>query len=119
MSSTQATTDLARVADALRGHDRFLLVTHENPDGDAIGSILGLGRALQGLGKDVVMYLGGDTDPPAEFAFLAHDEIRRELPDDAGERVLVALDCANVQRMSAGGGSRRERAALARHRPPP
>jgi bifunctional oligoribonuclease and PAP phosphatase NrnA len=101
MSSTQATTDLARVADALRGHERFLLVTHENPDGDAIGSILGLGSALTALGKDVVMYLGGETDAPTEYAFLPIDEIRRTLPDDASERALVALDCANVQRMSA------------------
>jgi phosphoesterase RecJ-like protein len=101
MSSTRATTDLARVADALRSHERFLLVTHENPDGDAIGSILGLGSALGALGKDVVMYLGGETDTPTEYAFLPIDEIRRTLPDDASERILVALDCANVQRMSA------------------
>lgn len=101
MSSTQATTDLLRVAEVLRDHERFLLVTHENPDGDALGSIVGLTHALEGLGKDVVMYLGGDTDPPVEYAFLALDDLQRELPEDAGERVLVALDCANVQRMSA------------------
>ena len=45
------------------------------------------------------MYLGGDTDPPAEYAFLPLDDLRRELPADAAERVLVALDCANAQRM--------------------
>ena len=101
MSSTQVTTDLSRVAEALRGHERFLLVTHENPDGDALGSIVGLTHALEGLGKDIVMYLGGDTDPPEEYAFLELDGVRRELPSDARERVLVALDCANVQRMSA------------------
>ena len=70
MSSTQVTTDLSRVAEALREHERFLLVTHENPDGDALGSIVGLTHALEGLGKDIVMYLGGDTDPPEEYAFL-------------------------------------------------
>ncbi len=101
MSSTQVATDLSRVAEALRGHERFLLVTHENPDGDALGSIVGLTHALEGLGKDIVMYLGGDTDPPEEYAFLELDGVRRELPSDARERVLVALDCANVQRMSA------------------
>ena len=51
MSSTQTTTDLGAVAQALRGHERFLLVTHENPDGDALGSILGLALALDGLGQ--------------------------------------------------------------------
>jgi phosphoesterase RecJ-like protein len=98
MSSTQG-SELAAVAAALRNNDRFLLVTHENPDGDALGSILGLKLGLDRLGKDSVMYLGGDTDPPAEYAFLGLDELRRELPEDAATRVLVALDCANVQRM--------------------
>ena len=101
MSSPQTMSDLTAVADALRDHDRFLLVTHENPDGDALGSILGMKLGLDGLGKDIVMYLGGDTDPPTEYAFLPLDGVRRELPDDAGERVLVALDCANAQRMGA------------------
>src|SRR5919206_317628 len=36
MSSRQVTSEPAAVADALRSHDRFLLVTHENPDGDAL-----------------------------------------------------------------------------------
>ena len=92
-------SDLSAVAAALRDHDRFLLVTHENPDGDALGSILGLKLGLDTLGKDSAMYLGGDTDPPAEYAFLPLDDLRSELPKDAATRVLVALDCANAQRM--------------------
>jgi phosphoesterase RecJ-like protein len=99
--STPPTTDLAAVAEAVRAHDRFLLVTHENPDGDALGSILGMKLGLDRLGKDSAMYLGGDTDPPAEYDFLALDELRRDLPADAAERVLLALDCANAQRMGA------------------
>src|SRR5215831_4272988 len=97
--TTPPTTDLAAVADAIRAHERFLLVTHENPDGDALGSILGAKLGLDRLGKDVVMYLGGDTDPPEEYDFLALDGLRRELPRDAAERVLLALDCANANRM--------------------
>ncbi len=97
-------SDLAAVAEAISAHDRFLLVTHENPDGDALGSILGAKLALERLGKDSVMYLPGQTAPPADYAFLPLDELRRELPDDAGERVLLALDCANAQRMGAAAG---------------
>ncbi len=97
--TTPPTTDLAAVAEAIRTHDRFLLVTHENPDGDALGSILGMKIGLDRLGKDSVMYLGGDTDPPTEYDFLALDELRRDLPGDASERVLLALDCANAKRM--------------------
>jgi phosphoesterase RecJ-like protein len=97
-------TDLDAVAEAIRGHDRFLLVTHENPDGDALGSILGAKLALDRLGKDCVMYLPGQTSPPAEYAFLPLGGLRRELPADAGERVLFALDCANAKRMGAAAG---------------
>jgi phosphoesterase RecJ-like protein len=99
--SPTPTSDLAAVAEAIRAHDRFLLVTHENPDGDALGSILGAKLALDRLGKESVMYLPGQTSPPTEYAFLPLEELRRELPDDAAERVLLALDCANAKRLGA------------------
>jgi len=92
-------SDLQAVAEALRAHDRFLLVTHENPDGDALGSIKATKLALESLGKDAEMYLYGDAPLPVEYAFLALDDLRRELPPDAAKRVLVALDCANEERM--------------------
>jgi bifunctional oligoribonuclease and PAP phosphatase NrnA len=96
---TQTTSDLQAVADALRSHDRFLLVTHENPDGDALGSLLATKLALDSLGKDSEMYLYGDAPLPREYGFMPLQGLRRELPEDAGERVLVALDCANESRM--------------------
>jgi len=40
-------TDLQAVAEALRAHDRFLVVTHENADGDALGSLLATTVALR------------------------------------------------------------------------
>ncbi len=96
---TETTSDLQAVADALRSLDRFLLVTHENPDGDALGSLLAMKLALDALGKDSEMYLYGDAPLPREYGFMGLDGLRRELPDDAGERVLVALDCANESRV--------------------
>ena len=115
---TQTTSDLQAVADALRSNDRFLLVTHENPDGDALGSLLATKLALDALGKDSVMYLYGDAPLPREYGFMELSGIRREPPDDAAERVLVALDCANETRMAPDTDAPRERAADARHRPP-
>src|SRR5947199_1342499 len=100
MSSRQRTSDDVRaVADALRSRDRFLLVTHENPDGDALGSLLATKLALDALGKDSEMYLYGDAPLPREYSFMPLDGLRREPPPDAAERVLVALDCANEQRL--------------------
>jgi bifunctional oligoribonuclease and PAP phosphatase NrnA len=92
-------SELDAVAEALRRHDRFLVVTHENPDGDALGSQLGLTLALRSLGKDVAMYLSGEAPLPGEYRFLELDDLRRELPDDLEERVLVAVDCASERRI--------------------
>ena len=92
------TSELIAVADAIRSNDRFLLVTHENPDGDAFGSILGTKLALDLLDKDSVMYLSGDLGLPDEYSFLDLSDLRRELPPDAGERVVFALDCATANR---------------------
>src|SRR4051794_41939226 len=88
------TTDLKAIADALRQHDRFLVVTHENPDGDALGSLLAATLALRQLGKDVVMYHAGGTPLPREYAFMPLTELARERPADASERVLLAGACA-------------------------
>jgi bifunctional oligoribonuclease and PAP phosphatase NrnA len=101
-TTTQTTSDLQAVVEALRRNDRFLLITHENPDGDALGSILAAKLILDTLGKDVVMYLSGDAPLPAEYKFLPLEQLRRSLPDDVGERVLFALDCANESRLGEG-----------------
>ena len=93
------TTDLKAIADALQRHGRFLVVTHENPDGDALGSLLALSLALRQLGKDAVMYLPGQTPLPQEYAFMPLDDLVREPPEDAAERVLLAVDCAKEDRI--------------------
>src|ERR671937_1688975 len=99
MSSRQQTSELEAVAETIRSHDRFLIVTHENPGGDALGSLLALKLALDSLGKDSEMYLYGDAPLPREYAFMPLEALRREPPADAPDRVLVALDCANEQRL--------------------
>jgi phosphoesterase RecJ-like protein len=93
------TTDLKAITDALQRHDRFLVVTHENPDGDALGSLLALTLVLRQLGKDAVMYLPGRTPLPREYAFMPLENVVREAPADAAERVLVAVDCAKEDRI--------------------
>jgi phosphoesterase RecJ-like protein len=103
MSSSQTTTkqkaDLEAVVEALRSHDSFLVTTHENPDGDALGSLLAATLALRQLGKDVYMYLAGHAPLPGEYAFMPLDELKRTVPDETDERVLLAVDCANESRL--------------------
>jgi len=98
---TQTSSDLQTVVAALREHDRFLVVTHENPDGDALGSLLATTIALRQLGKDVAMYLAGAGALPGEYAFMQLDGLLRELPEDMEERTLVAVDCAKADRMGS------------------
>jgi phosphoesterase RecJ-like protein len=98
---TQTSSDLQAIAAALREHDRFLVVTHENPDGDALGSLLATTVALRQLGKDVLMFLSGGAPLPREYAFMQLDGLLRELPDDTEDRVLVAVDCAKADRIGA------------------
>jgi phosphoesterase RecJ-like protein len=99
---TQQTTtrsDLEAVVDAIRANDRFLVVAHENPDGDALGSMLATTLALRALGKDALMYLAGNAPLPGEYRFLPLADLRRDVPEDIGERVLLAVDCANERRI--------------------
>ena len=99
MTETQ-TSDLQAVADVLRSQERFVVVAHENPDGDALGSLLGATLGLRALGKDVVMYLAGSGPLPAEYRFLDLSEVMHELPADIEDRVLLAVDCANERRIA-------------------
>jgi phosphoesterase RecJ-like protein len=98
--------DMQAVVAALRDNERFVVTSHEAPDGDALGSLLGTGLALRALGKDVVMFLGGTAPLPGEYTFLELEQrgLQRERPADAAERVLVAVDCASPGRVGAEPG---------------
>src|SRR6266496_1562727 len=103
MSSSQTTetqkADRGAVVDALRSHDKLLVTTHENPDGDALGSLLAATLALRQLGKDVYMYLAGHAPLPGEYTFMPLEELKRTVPEETEERVLLAVDCANESRL--------------------
>jgi bifunctional oligoribonuclease and PAP phosphatase NrnA len=103
---TTTNTDLAAVVAALERNERFLVTSHEAPDGDALGSLLAAHLALGQLGKDSVMFLGGPSPLPGEYRFLdlPGQSLQRERPSDADDRVLVALDCASAERVGAEPG---------------
>jgi len=95
-----ASSGLERVAADLREHDRFLLTTHEGPDGDALGSLLAMHDILGQLGKDSVMFLAAKEFPlPIEYRFLPLTDVFHEAPADVNDRTLVFLDCGNIDRM--------------------
>ena len=97
------------VLDELRDATRFVLVTHENPDGDALGSLVAMHRILLALGKDSVMYMAADEFPlPYEYRFFELDGLQSTLPDDLDERTIVFLDCGNIDRNPVGAFKREE-----------
>ncbi len=94
------TSDLDRVVEELRAGERFLLTTHEGPDGDALGSLLAMHHVLGQLGKDSVMFLAAKEFPLAiEYRFLPLEEVFHDPPADVVDRTLVFLDCGNIDRM--------------------
>jgi phosphoesterase RecJ-like protein len=95
--TTASTRDEVLVA--LRQGERFLLVTHENPDGDALGSLVAMQGVMRALGKDSVMFIGRDEFPlPYEYAFFQFDGLVSEVPADVARRTIVFLDCGNFDR---------------------
>ena len=93
-------TEIDQVVGELRSADRLLLTTHENPDGDALGSLLGMHWVLEQLGKDSVMYMSPDEFPlPYEYRHMTFEGLLGAPPEDVDERTVVFLDCGNIDRM--------------------
>ena len=88
----------------IRAGERFALVSHEHPDGDALGSLVAMQAVLRALGKDSVMVIAPEEFPlPQEYRFFALDGLFTEPPADLDERTVMFLDCGNLD----GSRSRR------------
>ena len=101
-SSNGSSSSRAQMLAELRGADRFLLATHENPDGDALGSLAGMQLVLTALGKDAVAYMApGEFPLPYEYRFIQVENLVTEPPADLDGRTIVFLDCGNIDRNPA------------------
>jgi bifunctional oligoribonuclease and PAP phosphatase NrnA len=88
-----------QVLHEIRSADKFVLVTHEHPDGDALGSLVAMHRVLCALDKDSVMFMAADEFPlPHEYRFFRFDGLQSHPPEDLDERTIVFLDCGNIDR---------------------
>lgn len=91
---------LDEIAEVVRENQKFLLTTHEGPDGDALGSLLGMHHLLESLGKDSVMFLAAKEFPlPIEYRHLPLEGVFHEAPADICDRIVIFLDCGNIDRM--------------------
>jgi len=111
--------DIALIGETILKKKDFVLATHVQPDGDAIGSILGLGLFLKKLGKNVFLSLSQSTKPvkhknnpetdspladylpiPPQYAFLPGTDLLSDYfkcPDEI--ECFIALDCASFERI--------------------
>ena len=82
--------------------DRFLITSHIDPDGDAVGSVISMYWALHSIGKHPSLYL---KDPiPYNYEFLPRPpRMTNELPSEPFDAVFV-LDCGSLFRVGEGYG---------------
>jgi phosphoesterase RecJ-like protein len=93
-------TEIDQVVAELQAARKLLVTTHENPDGDALGSLLAFHEMMRRLGKDSIMFLAEDNFPlPHEYRHLPLGEVVNGPPEDMAERTAVFLDCGNIDRM--------------------
>ncbi len=93
-------TERDQIVDEIRRADKLLLTTHENPDGDALGSLRGMHLILEQLGKDAVMFMAASQFPlPYEYRRMDIGDVAHSPPADFDQRVVIFLDCGNIDRM--------------------
>lgn len=88
---------VSKIADLIRRSDRFLVSSHANPDGDAIGSTVALGHILAHMGKEVVLY--NRSGMPKQFDWLdLPGPIHNSLVGCEANWIFV-LDCGTQHRV--------------------
>lgn len=76
---------------------KIVILTHESPDGDAIGSSMAVFLALKNFGKDVDVII---PEMPKTFDFLPGiDEVKKD-SDIEKYDLAIALDCADIKRLN-------------------
>lgn len=92
------TADRDKIIEVLKGEDCFYLISHMQPDGDSIGSLLAMGEGLKSIGKEVRMFTPGFI--PRKYSFLnGADQVENDIADCDPEVTAVILDSSDAERM--------------------
>ena len=86
---------IAAIKERLAVAQKVMITSHVRPDGDAVGSLIGLGLALQNAGKTVQMVLADGV--PSSFRFLEGSQQVRKEPDGDFD-TFITVDCADFKR---------------------
>jgi len=87
-----------KIIEAIRNNLVFLLLTHVNPDGDALGSLVAMRRVLAGPGKECSVLFPGEIPPQYRF-LIAAEEIVPSLPPRQKWDVVFLLDIPSASRL--------------------
>jgi len=97
-------SELQKAARAFREGDSFLVLSHINPDGDALGCMCAFGLAAQSLGKTAVLV--SPDGVPDTYRFLhGIENVLPKVPEGARFDVAVILDCDGPGRLGDGSDS--------------
>ena len=94
----------------LRASSRVLVLTHHNPDGDALGSAAGMALTLIETGREADLYLAGTWAEHLNF-LLEGLSVKTSLDDPAGYDLVILLDCHSFDRLGPGGRTLADRLA--------
>ncbi len=94
--------EINKILNVIRKNHDFLITTHINPEGDAIGSELALGIALSSIGKNVSVI---NHDPvPSRYRFLPwSDRVKTEYTNSEKFDAAFVLDCSSIDRTGSVG----------------
>jgi phosphoesterase RecJ-like protein len=94
----------AEIAGAFRAHDRFVVMSHLRPDGDALGCQLAMALCLRQMGKNVVVW--NEDGMLGKYSFLPCGELVQTPPPERHDfDVAIALDTAAQNRLGTAGQS--------------
>ena len=86
-----------KIKSHLQNSKNVLVVSHANPDGDAIGSLIAMGLALKAIGKKTTLY--NESSIPAVYRFLpAVNSVVREIGNQNFDTAVI-LDCSDLERI--------------------
>ncbi|MEI7534157.1 MAG: bifunctional oligoribonuclease/PAP phosphatase NrnA [Verrucomicrobiae bacterium] len=99
-----------RILEVIREHKTFCIVGHMRPDGDCIGSQLGLALALRNEGKKVAVW--NQDAIPLKYKFLVGDGLIEKPKAGQKFECVIATDCASYERLGKVGDFVKERKVL-------
>ncbi|MCK5509221.1 MAG: hypothetical protein KAI50_11975, partial [Desulfobacterales bacterium] len=89
---------MKKIISHLKNSNNIIIASHINPDGDAIGSLIAMGLALDALNKNITFY--NESPVPSAYRFLPSTErVVRQIKEINIYDTAILLDCADFQRI--------------------